>query len=65
MNEEGLLDKYEAAKFLDLNPRTVTNKAQRGELPGIRRSGRREWSFRRADLERYQAARHAQQSEQA
>jgi len=53
---EGLLDKNEAAKVLDLHPRTVTNKAARGEIRGIRRTGRKEWYFRPDDLEAYKAS---------
>jgi len=50
---QDLLDKFQAAELLDLNPRTVTNKAAKGEIPGMRRTGRREWFFRRSELEEW------------
>ena len=45
------LDKGEAARIAGINPRTLTNLAAAGKVPGERRSGRRQWYFRRADME--------------
>ena len=52
MIDEGeWLDKDAAAVIAGINPRTLTNKAAAGDVPGERRGGLRQWYFRRADME--------------
>lgn len=55
MSDEGLLTVQEAARYLHLNPRTVSNKAQRGELKARKIGGH--WRFDPNDLRSYDEAR--------
>lgn len=51
MTEQGeWLDKDDAARIVGINPRTLTNLAAAGRVPGERRTGRRQWYFRREDM---------------
>jgi excisionase family DNA binding protein len=50
-NGEKLLTLREAAEVLRLNPRTVREYVQRGEIEGRIIGGR--WRFRRADLDAF------------
>lgn len=54
MSDEGLLTVEEAAQYLKLNPRTVSNKAQRGEIPARKVGGH--WRFQPEDLRTYNEA---------
>lgn len=51
MTDETLLTVEEAAAYLRLKPRTVSNKAQRGELAARKIGGH--WRFRPDDLRTY------------
>lgn len=63
VTEEGLLTVEEAARYLKLHPRTVSNKAQRGELPARKIGGH--WRFNPDDLRSYdEAQRPIQQPDQ-
>lgn len=57
VSEEGLITVEEAAEYLRLNPRTVSNKAKRGELPARKIGGH--WRFKPEDLRVYDEARQA------
>lgn len=50
---DDVIDKFQAAQLLDLNYRTVTNKASRGEIPGWQRTGLKQWFFSRKALEEW------------
>jgi PTS system nitrogen regulatory IIA component len=51
MNDEELLTSEQVAKYLKLNPRTVTNMAGRGDLPASKVG--RHWRFRKSDVDEY------------
>lgn len=51
MSEEGLLTVAEVAAYLKLHPRTVSNKAQRGEIPARKVGGH--WRFNPDDVRAY------------
>lgn len=48
---ERLMDTAEVARYLKVNPRTVTNMAERGELPASKVG--RHWRFRKSDVDAY------------
>ncbi len=47
---EPLLTIKEVARYLKLDPQTVSRKAQRGDLPGVRIGNR--WRFKKEEIER-------------
>lgn len=47
--QDEILDAKEVAALLKLHPRTVSNMADRGDLPGFKLGGK--WRFRKADIE--------------
>jgi excisionase family DNA binding protein len=51
MSNEGLLTVIEAAQYLRLNPRTVSNKAKDGSIPARKVGGH--WRFDPEDLRIY------------
>jgi len=51
MTDEQLLTTEEVARYLKLHPRTVTNMAERGELPASKVG--RHWRFRKQDVDAY------------
>lgn len=62
MGNEGLLTVAEAAQYLRLHPRTVSNKAQRGEIPARKIGGH--WRFRPGDLQGYDEIQRPKKPEQ-
>jgi excisionase family DNA binding protein len=51
MSDEQLMTAEEVARYLNIHPRTVTNMADRGELPASKVAGR--WRFRKVDIDEY------------
>ncbi len=51
MSDEGLLTVEEAAQYLKLHPRTVSNKAKSGDIPARKVGGH--WRFRPEDVREY------------
>lgn len=48
---ESLLTIQEVARYLRLDPQTVSRKAQRGDLPGVKIGNR--WRFRKEEIDRW------------
>jgi excisionase family DNA binding protein len=52
-DRDEILTATEVADWLKLTPVVVSRKADKGELPGFKWPGGREWRFRRSAIERW------------
>jgi len=55
--EDRWLTTREAARYLGVNPKTLSNLASRGEVPSVQHSPRGRRYFRRSDLDRWREQR--------
>jgi len=55
--EDRWMPTREAARYLGVNPKTLSNLASRGEVPSVQHSPRGRRYFRRSDLDRWREQR--------